>query len=72
CKDKTPDFEDHQWPVVRAECEFRASACQKECQKDAKSMNDCYAKCSDTYDCDKGKMPPSHLRVKDVSAVPDY
>ncbi|KAI9596245.1 hypothetical protein BDF19DRAFT_438583 [Syncephalis fuscata] len=72
CADKTPDLADYQWPIVRAECSGRFNQCQLKCQKDPVKMIECSTKCSDTYKCDYGKMPPSNLRVKSPSSVPDY
>ncbi|KAI8056937.1 hypothetical protein BDF22DRAFT_668598 [Syncephalis plumigaleata] len=72
CSDKVPDLPDHRWPIVFKECEFRSQHCETECQKNPPTAPQCQVKCRETYNCNEGKMPPSHLRVDDVSAVPDY
>jgi hypothetical protein len=71
CSDKTPTLEDHEWPIVYAECQGRRLDCQKKCSDvPVDKYPACQNECTETYDCDRGKMPPSNLRVSSVEVVP--
>ncbi|KAJ1910613.1 hypothetical protein IWQ60_010564 [Tieghemiomyces parasiticus] len=68
CKDKTPEYDTYNLPVVGRDCEGFAKDCVDKC----KIEPDCIFKCRDTWQCHTQNAPDSYLEVDSVDEMPAY
>ncbi|PVU98517.1 hypothetical protein BB559_001495 [Furculomyces boomerangus] len=72
CKDREPDVNPWDWPVVARDCQGNMQVCKLNCNNTKGRSQDCFVDCDKVWKCNTMDSPVSYTNVTNVNDKPAY